>query len=369
MEQKKKSFYDISWKVTEPEYRADPALNYSLLAQYERNGRFNSLEHLFDKQSSPSLTFGSIVDCMMTDSKEDFDKRFMICDFPAIGDQLVNIAKQLYINFGQPVDKDSDDAAFGKRYYPHFNDIPDEDLASTGLDCGYYANPKYKNYRVKLIKENCARYYDLLEVSSGKEVISQPDYDDASACVKVLKESPNTKNLFCPDGKDGIERLYQLKFKFSNGGINYRIMADLIKVDYNKKTVTPYDLKTSSHPEWDFYKSFKEWNYQIQGRLYWRAIRDNMDRDPFFKDFKLEDYKFVVVNRKSLCPMVWDFDKTQVRGPIEFLNSWNTKYTMRDPYVIAAELKYYLDHPDMVCPDDGMLSEDGNSIMWFLENE
>ena len=94
-----------------------------------------------------------------------------------------------------------------------------------------------------------------------------------------------------------------------------------------------------------------------------------MDKDPFFKDFKLEDYRFVVVNRKSLCPMVWDFDKTQVIGPIEFINSWNTKYTMRDPYVIGSELKYYLDHPDMVCPDNGMLSEDGNSIMWFLENE
>ena len=26
-----KSLYDISWQVTEPEYRADPALSYSTL--------------------------------------------------------------------------------------------------------------------------------------------------------------------------------------------------------------------------------------------------------------------------------------------------------------------------------------------------
>lgn len=31
----RKSLYDISWKVSEPVYRADPALSYSTLARYE----------------------------------------------------------------------------------------------------------------------------------------------------------------------------------------------------------------------------------------------------------------------------------------------------------------------------------------------
>ena len=56
---KRPTLYDISWKVPESVYRADPALNYSLLSAYERNGRFDSFEHLFDKIESSSLTFGS----------------------------------------------------------------------------------------------------------------------------------------------------------------------------------------------------------------------------------------------------------------------------------------------------------------------
>ena len=42
-----KSLKDISWQVTEEEYRQDKALSYSTLAKYERGG-FKSLKSLFD---------------------------------------------------------------------------------------------------------------------------------------------------------------------------------------------------------------------------------------------------------------------------------------------------------------------------------
>lgn len=36
----------------------------------------------------------------------------------------------------------------------------------------------------------------------------------------------------------------------------------LIIVDYENKVVIPIDLKTSSKPEWDFFKSFIDWRYK-----------------------------------------------------------------------------------------------------------
>ena len=45
-------------------------------------------------------------------------------------------------------------------------------------------------------------------------------------------------------------------------------MPDLLIVNHENKTILPIDLKTSSHEEWDFPKSFVQWNYQIQARLY-----------------------------------------------------------------------------------------------------
>ena len=114
----------------------------------------------------------------------------------------------------------------------------------------------------------------------------------------------------------------------------------LIIVDYDNKTITPVDLKTSSHAEWEFYKSFKEYNYQIQARLYWRILKDNLGKDEYFKDFKLLDYIFIVVNRKTLTPLVWKFPLTSEYGTLKF--GKNNQIEMRDPFDLGKELSSYL---------------------------
>ena len=92
-----KSLYDISWQVSEEEYRADPALSYSTLARYEREG-FNNLDKLFDKIETPSLTFGSAVDALITGGQEEFDSKFAVFDIPSIPDSIVKIVKRLSNN-------------------------------------------------------------------------------------------------------------------------------------------------------------------------------------------------------------------------------------------------------------------------------
>jgi hypothetical protein len=103
----------------------------------------------------------------------------------------------------------------------------------------------------------------------------------------------------------------------------------------------------------------------IQARLYWRNIRQNMDKDDFFKDFKLLDYKFIVVNRNTLQPMVWDFDMTQATGTLDIPNKWGTVYHFRDPYEIGEELQWYLNHPDTKIPRE---MKEENDILYFLKN-
>ena len=51
-----KEISDISWLVPEDVYRKDPALSYSTLARFNREG-FNNIDNLFEKIESPSLTF------------------------------------------------------------------------------------------------------------------------------------------------------------------------------------------------------------------------------------------------------------------------------------------------------------------------
>lgn len=322
-----KSLYDISWKVDEPTYRADPALSYSTLARYEREG-FNNLDKLFDRIETPSLVFGSCVDTLITGNEEEFNQLFMVAELDNnISDTLVIIVKRLFETF--------------KDKYSSLKDIPNDDVISCIEDI-QWNNHWLPKTRANKIKEDCAGYYGLLYIANNRTIISTKTYNEVIKAVDALKASDSTKFYFEPNNMfdDDIQRFYQLKFKATFNGINYRCMADEIIVFHNKKLVVPVDLKTSSKTEWDFYKSFLEWRYDIQARLYWRIIRDNMDRDPYFKDFKLAPYKFIVANKKTLTPLVWNFRSTEAIGDLTLGKI--TKIILRDPFKIGEELSHYL---------------------------
>lgn len=321
-----KSLRDISWQVSEEGYRADPALSYSTLARYEREG-FNNLDKLFDRIETPSLTFGSAVDSIITGGQEEFDERFMVAEFPSMPDSIVKIIKSLYKQYAGT--------------YRSLLNIPDSSIIRETEDQNYQMNWKPET-RAKVIREKGTDYYNLLFVAGDRCIIDTQTYQDVVNAVRVLKESSSTKLYFADDNpfEPDIERLYQLKFKGEFDGITYRNMADLIIVNHKEKWVKPVDLKTSSHTEWDFYKSFVDWRYDIQARLYWSIIRQNMDKDEYFKDFKLLDYDFIVVNKRTLTPLVWNCPFTQAQGTLRFGN--NSQIEMRSPFEIGKELNSYL---------------------------
>lgn len=324
----RKELKDISWKVDESTYRADPAFSYSILARFHREG-FNGLNTLFDRVESLSLTFGSIVDTLITGTEEEFNNLFFVAEFPKLSDALLSITKCLYDNYHET--------------YNTIDKIPDDVLIETIKDISWNNHWQDKT-RVKKIKEDCDQYYNLLHLSENKTIISNYDYMSALKCVDALKTSIPTRFYFEKDDMfdDNIRRFYQLKFRTTFNNIDYRCMADLIVVIHNKKMVIPVDLKTSSKPEWDFYKSFIDWSYSIQARLYWRIIRANMDKDDFYRDYILADYKFIVVNRNTLTPLVWTFDNTKTEGPIEMQDKNHTIFP--DPLQLGQDLNYYLTH-------------------------
>lgn len=320
-----KSLYDISWQVPEKEYREDKALSHSTLAKFKRSG-FNELNHLFDKVESPSLTFGSAVDSIITGGEDEFNERFLVAESPSVRDSILPIAKDLF--------------ASQSKTYTKLNDIPDKIIIDCAAKYSYQNNWKPET-RAKVIREEASEYYRLLYIASDKTILDTRTYQDVCNSVEALRGNPSTKWYFEPDNPwDNVQRFYQLKFKTQLNGIWYRCMADLIIVDHNNKTIIPVDLKTSFKPEWDFYKSFMDWDYQIQARLYWRIIRKVLDSDPVFKDYKLLDYRFIVVNKSTLKPLVWEFGKTQTLGTITCgrLN----QIGLPDPEAIGKELYTYL---------------------------
>lgn len=241
-----KELKDISWQVDEPTYRADSALSYSTLARYEREG-FNKLDHLFDKISTQSLLEGSMVDCLITGSKEEFDELYCVADFPSIGEKEQQVANMLY-----------------ERYHDScelFSYIPSDVILAVINEIGWQKNWRDET-RVRVISERTAMYYNLKTQAGSKTVVDRPTYDRVINMVQALKTSPATQGYFADnDPLSPIKRYYQLKFKAKFEGVNYRVMMDLAVVDYEEKKIIPVDLKTSGHREWDFQDSFKQWCY------------------------------------------------------------------------------------------------------------
>lgn len=344
-----KSLKEISLPITEQQYREDGAMHYSTLATYERGG-FHSIETLADRKESESLTFGSVVDTLMTGTPEEFEQSYLVADLSTEGsDTLINVTKGLF-----SVYKDTCN---------NMEDIPETALIAALDEINYGKTWRPQTRKDKLLGAG-AEYYRLMFLAQNKTIISTDTYNDALACVKALHDSPATKNLFAPNNpfEPEIERLYQLKFSHNFDGIQYSCMADLIYVDHKKKLIIPCDLKTSSHYEDEFYKSFIDWSYHIQARLYAKLIKAAIEADDYFKDFKMLNYHFIVVNRRSLIPLVWEFPDTYSEDTL-YYGKYN-QIICRHPFVIGKELYEYLQHKPSV--QNGVSISSPNNLIEFL---
>lgn len=343
-----KTLYDISWQVDEPTYRADPAYSQSKLAAFERGG-FKSIEHLDDKVESPSLTFGSAVDAIITGGQEEFDSRFLVASYVAVSDTIKKIVGDLFNIY--------------RGVYATLADMPTVCMMPTINKYEYYKNLGDET-RANKVKDQGKTYYDLLYSAGDRTILSDEVFQKVQASVDALRSSKATKWYFQSDDPFDatVQRFYQLKFKHRINDIWYRCMADEIIVNHKDKTIQPIDLKTSGHAEYEFPNSFLYWGYQIQARLYWRLIFLTCANDDYYKDFTILPYKFIVVNSESLTPLVWDCPFTVEYGDLKVGKDENI--VLRDPFNIATELHYYLTkHPKV---PEGIFVEKSNNLEEWL---
>ena len=324
-----KKLSEVAWNVTEEEYRADPALSYSTLSRFDREG-FANIDKLFDKQETPSLLLGSIVDTILTDGEDEFNRRFVVAEYPDIPDSIIQIVKALFNEFSVT--------------HRTLESIPNEEVIGFASRFNYQNNWKPET-RAKVIKEKGFDYYNLLYLSQDKVILNTETYQDVCRAVDALKTSEATKFYFADNNpfEPNIERFYQLKFKATLNGIDYRCMFDELVVFSDTKEIQPLDLKTSCKKfdrEWDFPSHYIEWSYQMQNRLYVRILQDVISKDECFKDFKILPYKDIIIFRGSDTPLVWDIPFTFEKGTLYF--GKNKQIEMKDPEDVGKELSSYL---------------------------
>ena len=79
-----------------------------------------------------------------------------------------------------------------------------------------------------------------------------------------------------------------------------------------------------------------------------------------YEDFKILPFKFVVVNDRTLTPLIWGYPDCDKFGNIEY----NNDIIFRDPFEIANELSHYLKDSPKV--PDGILEQGTNNLVTYL---
>lgn len=247
------------------------------------------------------MKFGSLVDCLMT-NREQFNNIYAVADIPETPETMVPVLSSLL----------NDPEIAGVTDLSAVNDTV---ILKALNENGVYQNNWSPTTKAEKVRKAITEIFNISAAVRGKEVVSTSTYEKAVGCVNALYES--FPEVFGPkqeshNGELTKETLFQLKFRANYIGVPVRCMPDVIKVNHNTKTVTIYDIKTCHYPEYEFYRAFIQNRYDIQAEEYWWNVRYNLDNDPYFKEFTLTDFQFVVVNPDNPQPLQWVWEKDKI---------------------------------------------------------
>lgn len=289
-----KELKELALDITEQEYRDIPCLHYSALSKYAKDG-FNAIEKLDEHVESSSFVFGSLVDTLMTEP-EAFNSRYLVAEKIESSDALSLLVKDVFEQY--------------KSTCSALKDVPREALIGEARKASYRNNYKDDTLYNYIIDKG-SEYFNFLHMSNGRIIIDADLYAQAQQVVNTLKTDKNTEFLFRDDNpfEEDVKRYYQLKFRTNIDGTEFKCMFDLILVNYKTKEIVPIDLKTLSLKEWDFPTNFKKYYYWIQAKLYCKILKQIISEDEYFKDFTILPFRFVVINKESLIPLIWVYSE------------------------------------------------------------
>ena len=314
MSTQNKKLSDYALNIPENEYHRRTSLSYSILARYERGGRFPSLpQNYYDLwapiEQTEALLFGSAFDTLVTRGLEAFKKEFISMDGPVISDKVRMIINELV---KQGVEWEDTDG-----------------IVKVLDELQFYTNWKTPTRINKLIENNSEDYYRKAKYASLNNLTVLPSgmEEKIMKCYDNLLGNELTKSLLFDDMK-GQERFFQLQFESRLDDVTYKIMCDMILVNHTSKTIRIIDLKTTGKESSDFRKSYLDWGYHIQSWLY-RMVLKNALVGTDYEDYVISDFSFIVVSKVNDTPLVWLDD-----SELEVVRPW-----LRNPLTIGKEIQ------------------------------
>lgn len=329
--------------MTEPEYRDLNLLSYSQLSgvDYSPASLLNTV-----RESSEALTYGSAVDTLAFDGREEFEKKFVVMNQEKPSWMLEKVLKSLVQELF---------ATHDELDGPISSDLNDyEDLILQMAKHHEYGKGWKSETIIRKTVEACGELFKHTIENIDKQALSLEQYENVENSVNTLYTHPFTKDSFVAE--EGIEIFYQfpIVWEYTSGDITFKCksLLDILKIDHNEKKIYPIDLKTTGKSVLAFRESFIQWHYYIQAAFYTDAVKYLRDKlYPELSGYSVELFKFVVISSKRpIKPLTWlttpkDISCGKYGG---FINGENVKGYLQ----LASEMKWHIDNSSYDYPKE-----------------
>jgi hypothetical protein len=244
------------------EYRENEAISQSRLKRIISH----PLNYKVNKSiSGPSLSLGSLVDCMLL-TPDELHKNYVFLE-KAI--EIPDAIKAIWDDY------------FEDRTLLGNYEIDETLLNSLAINKGYRLtqNDARLNHVLKHIK-----YFEALVESNGKEIVYSQTQEKAIAFCESIKTNIFTKNILDSVSKTQVE----IYFNLPSTEYNLKALLDFIDIDETNKTIQPWDLKSMSGYTSGFKKSVYKYRYDFQAAFYTFALQK------MYPAYQILPFKFLV---------------------------------------------------------------------------
>lgn len=306
------------------EYDSSTCFSYSKLKDLHDNPEILTEEKI--QTDKEWLTFGTMVDLMLTEPEE--------------------VDKKIFVNNTVPSPQYKAIASYILDNRISIDDLPDDLVEKIYTESGSNVNWKIETKRQKLI-ENCEEYITLLRENEGKIIVTTEQFLEAQKIAEVFRTHKWTKEYFMSEDDqldNNIEIFYHYKIRYTYEGIQCKSELDILFVDHDQMIVRPVDIKTGNDTPRNFINhALYKYKYGYQGGLYKTGIEKFLAKIPGFQDYLVENFRFIYVSRqKPTFPITLEMTDRCLQ---EFMEEgiYNLMYDIPPLCNVVEEAMYYID--------------------------
>jgi hypothetical protein len=281
------------------EYKEISKLNQSLLKKILVSPKsFLDAQRKYqenDDSTEDHFVFGTMVDIMLTGTKEEFEKKFYrIPDNIKCSDGVKAIVTGVYEEIKEDIAPITGISNYKDIILKH---------------CKYQDyQPKWKDdTRVDKIIEQGAQYFAILADSAGKTTVTESEYSNAVSCIMALKSDKFIRPFVDKKYDQEVEFLDKFIVEFNIDGIDIKGELDRVVLNHSTKIITPIDFKTTGKSINSFQSDFWYYRYDFQAATYRVGLAQHPRiQELLMKGYQLNLFHYIVVEKNlQNLPMIF----------------------------------------------------------------